>query len=101
MRPFVVGSLQLLPASRVFTGGRADTAIFVELKVPSISFGTQEQRQGFVDDVNRILDDLTHGHYPKDKTFVNIVYAVDGSWGVAYKAWTNAEIGAAAAAAGS
>ncbi len=97
MTPIVVGSVHVLPKGRIFTGGRAETAIFVELKVPSVTFGTQEQRQGFVDDVNGILSDLTHGSYPKDKTFVNITYAVDGSWGVAEKAWTNAELGEAAA----
>jgi phenylpyruvate tautomerase PptA (4-oxalocrotonate tautomerase family) len=102
MTPIVVGSVHILPEGRVFTGGHAEKAVFVELKVPSVAFATQDQRQGFVDDVNRILGDLTHGRYPKDKTFVNITYAVDGSWGVADKAWTNAEIGAAigAAAAG-
>lgn len=95
MTPIVVGSVHILPQGRIFTGGHAEKAVFVELKVPSVAFATQEQRQGFVEDVNRILGNLTHGQYPKDKTFVNITYAVDGSWGVADKAWTNAEIGAA------
>jgi phenylpyruvate tautomerase PptA (4-oxalocrotonate tautomerase family) len=90
-----------MPEGRIFTGGRAENAIFVELKVPSVTFTTQEQRQGFVDDVNAILDELTHGTYPKDRTFVNITYAVDGSWGVAGKAWTNAELGEAIAHAAS
>ncbi len=99
MTPIVVGSVHILPVGRIYTGGHAETAIFVELKVPSVTFARQEQRQGFVDDVNRILDELTNGKYPKEKTFVNITYAVDGSWGVADKAWTNAEIGAAVGAA--
>jgi phenylpyruvate tautomerase PptA (4-oxalocrotonate tautomerase family) len=99
MTPIVVGSLHILPEGRIFAGGRAEQAIFVELKVPSVTFGSQEQRQGFVDDANSILNELTHGTYPKDKTFVNITYAVDGSWGVAGKAWTNAELGKAAALA--
>ncbi len=96
MTPIVVGSVHIMPEGRIYAGGRAEKAIFVELKVPSVTFGTQEQRQGFVYDVNRIFDDLTRGRYPKDKTFINITYAVDGSWGVADKAWTNAELGEAA-----
>ncbi len=99
MEPLVVGSVHIVPEGRIFTGGRAERAIFVELKVPSITFGTHEQRQGFVDDVNAILDELTSGAYPRDRTFVNVTYAVDGSWGVAGKAWTNAELGEAIAAA--
>jgi len=97
MTPVVVGSVNILSEGRIYTGGHAEKAVFVELKVPSVTFGSQEQRQGFVDDVNSILNELTHGTYPKDKTFVNITYAVDGSWGVADKAWTNAELGEAAA----
>ncbi len=99
MEPLVVGSVHIMPEGRIYAGGRAERAIFVELNVPSVTFTTQEQRAGFVDDVNAILADLTHATYPKDRTFVNITYAVDGSWGVAGKAWTNAELGEAIARA--
>lgn len=99
MTPAVVGSLNVLPDGRIFTGGRAETAIFVELKVPSVTFQTQDARQGFVDDVHAVLRDLTRGRYPKDKTFVNITYAVDGSWAIGEKAYTNDELGAAIASA--
>jgi phenylpyruvate tautomerase PptA (4-oxalocrotonate tautomerase family) len=99
MVPAVVGSVHILPPGRTFTGGRAERAIFVELKVPSVTFQTVEQKQGFLDDVNAILDELTNGTYPRDKTFFNITYAVDGSWGIGAKAYTNEELGAAIAAA--
>jgi hypothetical protein len=91
----VVGFVHILPSGRTFSGGRAERAIFVELRVPSITFQTVEQKQGFLDDVNAILDDLTHGTYPRDTTFLNITYAVDGSWGIGAKAYTNEELGAA------
>ncbi len=99
MAPAVVGSVHILPQGRIFTGGRAGRAIFVELKVPSITFQTVEQKQGFLDDVNEILDELTHGSYPRDTTFLNITYAVDGSWGIGAKAYANEELGAAIVAA--
>ncbi len=95
----VVGSVHILPNGRTFSGGRAERAIFVELRVPSITFQTVEQRQGFFDDVNAVLDDLTHGTYPRDTTFLNITYVVDGSWGIGKKAYTNEELGAAIVAA--
>ena len=92
MTPNVVGSVHILPEGRIYAGG-AQQAIFVELKVPSFAFAAQTQRQGFVDDVNAILEELTAGDYPKEQTYVNIVYAVDGSWGIGDRAWTNAELG--------
>ena len=99
MAPNVVGSVHVLPEAAIFAGGRAQRAVFVELKVPSVTFTEQAQRQGFVDDVHRILDELTGGRYPKAQTFVNIVYAVDGSWGIGERAYTNNELGAAIGAA--
>lgn len=99
MEPAVVGSLHILPEGDLYAGGRAQRAIFIELKVPSVTFTTQEQRQGFLDDAHAMLAELTGGSYPKERTFFNIVYAVDGSWGIAERAYTNAELGAAIAAA--
>jgi len=99
MFPAVAGSVHILPPGRIFAGGHAERAIFVELKVPSVTFQTEEQKQGFLDDVNAILDELTAGAHPRDKTFFNITYAVDGSWGIGAKAYTNEELGAAIAAA--
>lgn len=95
MTPIVVGSVNIVPAERLFAGGVAQTAIFIELKVPSTTFTTHEQRQGFLDDANAILNELTGGTYPKDRTFLNITYAVDGSWGVGATAYTNAALGEA------
>ncbi len=96
MTPNVVGSLHVLPEGHMYAGGETN-AVFVELKVPSFAFTTQEQRQGFVDDVHTVLHDLIGDDYPKDRTFVNITYTVDGSWGMGDRAWTNAELGRAVA----
>jgi phenylpyruvate tautomerase PptA (4-oxalocrotonate tautomerase family) len=98
MTPNVVGSVHILPDERIYAGG-SHRAVFVDLKVPSFAFSTQEQRQSFVDSVNTILGDLTGGRYPKEHTYVNITYAVDGSWGIADRAWTNAALGDAIMAA--
>jgi hypothetical protein len=99
MTPLVVGSVNILPAGRIYTGGKAEDAIFVELKVPAATFTTQEQKHGFLDDVNAILDELTDGKYLKDHTFLNITYAVDGSWGAGATAYTNTALGEAIAMA--
>lgn len=99
MAPAVVGSVNIVPQGRMLTGDRAGRAIFVELKVPSITFQTAEQRQGFLDDVNAILDELTDGSYPRDSTVLNITYVVDGSWGIGANVYTNEALVAAITAA--
>ena len=99
MAPIVIGSLNLLPKAHVYAGGRENDAIFIELKVPSVTFTSQEQRQGFLDDAHAILNELSNGRYPKERTFLNITYALDGSWGVGDKAYTNEQLGAAIAQA--
>jgi hypothetical protein len=92
--PNVVGSVHILPEGRIYAGG-SQRAVFVELKVPSFAFTAQEQRQGFVDDVNAILAELTSDEYPKEQTYVNITHTVVGSWGIGDRAWTNAALGEA------
>jgi phenylpyruvate tautomerase PptA (4-oxalocrotonate tautomerase family) len=98
MTPNVVGSVHILPEGHVYAGG-SPRAVFVELKVPSFAFTSQEQRQGFVEDVNAILADLTSGQHPKERTYVNVTHTLDGSWGIGDRAWTNAALGEAVAKA--
>lgn len=92
MTPIVVGSVNVLAASHIFSGGRPQSVAFVELKVPSSTFTTQAIRSAFVAQATNILIELSGGMLAKEFIFVNILYAIDGSWGVAGHAYTNAEI---------
>jgi hypothetical protein len=42
-----------------------------------------------------IIHEASGGKHPKEFIWVNVTHAVDGAWGIAGKAYTNAELGAA------
>jgi len=63
--------------------------------VPSFGFGTQQILNDYVREATNIAVSLSNGKLSQKKVFVNVVHAVDGSWGVNGKAYTNAELGAA------
>jgi phenylpyruvate tautomerase PptA (4-oxalocrotonate tautomerase family) len=63
--------------------------------VPAITFPDDAVKQAFVGAVTDIIDRLKAGSHPRERTFVNVTYAVDGTWGIGGKAYSNAELGAA------
>jgi phenylpyruvate tautomerase PptA (4-oxalocrotonate tautomerase family) len=65
----------------------------VELKVPSFALPSAAQKAGFVKEATDIVFNAAEGHHPRERIFVNMVYAVDGLWGIGGKAYTNAELG--------
>lgn len=102
LTPNVIGEVNIIPRGKSFSGGqRADIAI-VELKVPSFALGTPEQKQGFVTDATAAVVRASEGRIAPDHVWVNMVYAVDGLWGIEGKAFSNdhllASVSAAAAA---
>jgi phenylpyruvate tautomerase PptA (4-oxalocrotonate tautomerase family) len=70
----------------------------IEVKVPASTFPNADVRQAFIARVTDVIDELKAGQHPRDRTYVNVTYAVDGAWGIGGKAYTNAELGAAIAA---
>ena len=70
----------------------------IEVKVPSSTFANADVRLAFIARVTDVIDELKAGRHPRDRTYVNVTYAVDGAWGIGGKAYTNAELGAAIAA---
>jgi phenylpyruvate tautomerase PptA (4-oxalocrotonate tautomerase family) len=70
------------------------------VKVPAITFPNADVQQAFVAAVTDIIDRLKTGSHPRERTFVNVTYAVDGTWGIGGKAYSNAELGAAIVQAG-
>lgn len=95
MTPVVIGHLNVVSPELIFSGGAPATSVFIEWKVPSIAFGTQQILDGYVAEATDIAVELSDGNLSKKNVFVNVVHAVDGSWGVNGKAYTNAELGAA------
>jgi phenylpyruvate tautomerase PptA (4-oxalocrotonate tautomerase family) len=99
MQENVIGHLFVSEAATAYVGGRPQSLAVVEVKVPSVTFRDRAVQEKFVATVTDVIDELKAGTHPKSRTFVNVTYAVDGTWGIAGKAYTNEELGAAIAAA--
>jgi phenylpyruvate tautomerase PptA (4-oxalocrotonate tautomerase family) len=100
MTPNVGGTVNILPKERIFAGGKPTALVLIELKLPLPSLASQEQKAGFIAEATAIVDELTNKAHPKEQTWVNILYAPDGAWGIGGKAYTNAELGEAITQAG-
>lgn len=95
MTKHVIGHVSTLPQGSTFVGGEPQSLALVEVTVPSLTFPNREVQQAFVQRVTDIIDELKAGAHPRARTFVNVTYAVDGAWGIAGKAYTNADLSAA------
>jgi phenylpyruvate tautomerase PptA (4-oxalocrotonate tautomerase family) len=95
MSPNVIGHLVVSPEADSYVGGKPQSLAIVEVKVPAITFPDDAVKQAFVGAVTDIIDRLKAGSHPRERTFVNVSYAVDGTWGIGGKAYSNAELGAA------
>lgn len=95
MTPNVVGSIHVLSQEHTFSGSKETPVVFIEWKVPSFAFATREIQTGYVAEVTNIIHEMSGGKQPKDHIWVNVVHAVDGAWGIAGNAMTNAELGGA------
>lgn len=93
--PNVIGEINTIPKGRSFAGGAASDIVVVELKVPSFALASPAQKAGFIADATEIVFKAAGGRHPRERIFVNMVYAVDGLWGIGGRAYTNAELGEA------
>ncbi|WP_322071583.1 tautomerase family protein [Paraburkholderia bannensis] len=92
MTPNVIGTLNVIPATRVFSAGKPAAAAFVELTLPQIALATPEAKQAFTEKATTILEQAAGGRLARDRIWTNIVYAADGSWGIAGRAHSNADL---------
>jgi phenylpyruvate tautomerase PptA (4-oxalocrotonate tautomerase family) len=99
MTTSVVGHVHIHPEENCYAALISQSLAVIEVKVPSITFPAQEIKDKFVFLVTEIIEELKAGAHPKDRTFVNVTYAVEGTWGIAGKAYSNTALGEAIAAA--
>jgi hypothetical protein len=92
LTPNVIGSINVLTKGHTFSGSKESQVAFVEWKVPSFAFATREIQIGYVDEATNIIHEMSGGKHPKEHIWVNVVHAVDGAWGIAGAAMTNAEL---------
>lgn len=97
MVPNVIGHVTVLPEDASYVDGKAQSLAVIDVKVPSVTFPNHDIQKAFVKRVTDIIDELKAGAHPRNRTFVTVTYAVDGAWGIAGKAYTNADLGAAIA----
>lgn len=97
MTAAVIGSIHVLPKDATYAGLVENPVVFIEWKVPPVAFAQREIQLGYIDEVTSIIHDMTGGRHPKDKIWVNVIHAVDGTWGIAGQAMTSEQLGAAIA----
>ena len=101
MKQNVIGHVVISEEAESFVGGEATSLAVIEVKLPSVTFLDRASQEAFVSSVTRIVDELKAGTHPRSRTFVNVTHALDGTWGIAGKAYTNNDLGAAIAASAS
>ena len=95
----IVGSIHVVPKDHTFSGSMEGPVVFIEWKVPGFAFATREIQQGYIEEATDIVHEASKGKQPKDRIWVNVVHAVDGAWGIAGHALTNAQLTSGAPAA--
>ena len=93
MTPNITATVNVLPRSSTFSGGKAISGAWIEWKTPSFAFNTKDIQQGFFHDATNIIHELSGGKQPKDNIYINVVHAVDGAWNLDGKAMTNEQMG--------
>lgn len=85
----------------IYAGGESRPVVMVELKLASIGLGTVAARAAFITAATDVVEALTVAGHARDDTWVNILNAPDGGWGIGGVAYTGVDlIGAVTASAG-
>ena len=84
----VGGTVHVLDPEDVYAGGVNRRLVMVELKLPNIGLPDTAARAAFVTAATDIVDVLTVDGHDRDDTWVNIVNAPDGGWGIGGRAYT-------------
>ncbi|NUS18303.1 MAG: hypothetical protein HOQ25_00675 [Mesorhizobium sp.] len=95
----VGGTVHILPLGRIYAGGANRPVVMVELKLPNIGLATNEAREAFITAATGIVAEYcVPGHQPEN-TWINILNAPDGGWGIGGRQYSGEALVAAAMAA--
>ncbi|MFI2478694.1 hypothetical protein [Nocardia xishanensis] len=94
------GTVHLLPPHAIYAGGVNRRIVMIELKLPNIGLPDPQNRAAFIMAATDIVDALTNPSHNRADTWVNILNAPDGGWGIGGRAYTGEALIAAVAAAG-
>jgi len=95
LTPNVIGHIQVIAKGSTFAGLQPTPVAIVEWKVPAIAFTSREVQSTYIEEATKIIREASGGKHPKEQTWVNVTHTVDGGWGIAGAARTNAELGTA------
>ncbi|MFI9275161.1 hypothetical protein ACIGXM_31280 [Kitasatospora sp. NPDC052896] len=91
----VGGTVHVLAPEHVYAGGVNRPVVMVELKLPNIGLPTVEARAAFIDAATDIVDAATVPGHDREDTWVNVLNALDGGWGIGGRAYTGDDLVAA------
>jgi phenylpyruvate tautomerase PptA (4-oxalocrotonate tautomerase family) len=97
----VGGTVHLLAPEDVYAGGVNRPVVMVELKLPDIGLATQHARTAFIAAATDVVDALSVAGHDRADTWVNVLNARDGGWGIGGLAYTNDALIAAVSGAAS
>ena len=98
MTPNVIGHVQVVPQGSSYSGLKPTAVAIVEWKVPSFAFTDRNAQVSYIKQATDIVHEASGCKHPRELVWVNVTHAVDGAWGIAGKAYTNAELGEAVSA---
>lgn len=98
LTPNVVGHVQSVPNGSSFCGLEPRPVAVVEWLTPSFAFASREVQRAYVKEATDIVYEACGGRQPREQIWVNVKHAVDGTWGIAGEALTNAQLSEAIAA---
>ena len=93
--PNIIGEVRRIPPEQSYAGGKPASIVIIELKVPSFALAEPNQREAFIEEATSIVQGASGGRQPKEQIWVNMVYAIDGFWGIGGKSYTNDQLIAA------
>jgi hypothetical protein len=92
LTPNVVGSIHVLPKDCTWAGMAETSVVFIEWKMPSFAFTDRAVQTGYIAEATDLAYEASGGRQPRERIWCNIVHAVDGGWGIAGEALTNAQL---------
>jgi hypothetical protein len=90
--PLVGGTVQLLPPEQIYAGGVSRPLVLVELKLPDIGLADPQARAAFITAATGIVRALARPGHRDEDTWINILNARDGAWGVGGRTLTNDDL---------
>ena len=94
----VGGTVHTLAPENIYASGENRPVVMVELKLPNVGLNSTGARAAFITAATDIVDALTVSAHDRANTWINILNAPDGGWGLGGVAYTGDQLTAAVAA---